>query len=157
LALWLAGRKNLPVNSPLFANDPLPIQAVAPVAGVGDLAWAVPFIGGACEADTVPTLVDEKGRGKAAWADTSPAELLPLGVPVILISGLYDPIVSPAFARRFQFEMARQGAETAQLFTLDEAGHFELISPWTAPGRKVVERIVSEVKSLAQTTRTSNH
>lgn len=94
------------------------------------------------------TLVQEKARGKDAWADTSPAALLPLGVPVMMLSGLYDPIVAPAHARRYQATAARQGDRPVQLLTLDEASHFELIAPWTEPGRQVVERVVGEVKRL---------
>ncbi|RTL15239.1 MAG: alpha/beta hydrolase [Burkholderiales bacterium] len=151
LALWLAARKNLPATSPLATQDPLPIHAVVPVAGVGDLAWGGGYVGGACGPDTVPKLVNEKERGKQAWSDTSPAALLPLGVPVTMVSGLYDPIVAPAHARRFQAEAARKGGVPVQLLTLDEASHFELISPWTEPGRRVVERVVSEVKGLGGT------
>lgn len=148
LALWLAARKNLPASSPLAVKDPLPLHAVVPLAGVGDLAWGAGYVGGACGADTVATLVQEKARGKDAWADTSPAALLPLGVPVTMVSGLYDPIVSPAHARRFQAAAVRQGDRPVQLLTLDEASHFELIAPWTEAGRRVVERVVSEVKRL---------
>lgn len=148
LVLWLAARKNLPATSPLAVKDPLPLHAVVPVAGVGDLAWGAGYIGGACGPDTVATLVQEKARGQGAWADISPTALLPLGVPVTMASGLYDPIVSPAHARRYQAAAARQGDRPVQLLTLDEAGHFELIAPWTEPGRQVVERVVGAVKRL---------
>jgi acetyl esterase/lipase len=151
LALWLAARKNLPASSPLHRAQPLPIHAVVPVAGVGDLAWGGAFVGGACGADTVARLVNFPQRGTAAWADTSPAALLPLGVPVLMVSGLYDPIVAPAHARRYQRLAADKTDTPVRLMTLDEAGHFELIAPWTDAGRAVVERIAAIAKAPAAT------
>lgn len=147
LALWLAARKNLPASSPLHSAQPLPIHAVVPVAGVGDLAWGAAFVGGACGADTVARLVNAPQRGATAWADTSPAALLPLGVPVLMVSGAYDPIVAPAHARRFQHLAAGKADTPVRLLTLDEAGHFELIAPWTDAGRAVVERIAAIAKA----------
>ncbi len=149
LALWLAARKNLPASSPLHSAQPLPIHAVVPVAGVGDLAWGAAFVGGACGADTVARLVNAPQRGTAAWADTSPAALLPLGVPVWMVSGLYDPIVAPAHARRYQRLAADKADPPVRLLTLDEASHFELIAPWTDAGRAVVERLAEIAKAPA--------
>jgi len=141
LALWLAARPRLPADSPLYQAEPLRLQAVVGVAAVGDLAWGAPFVGAACGADTVARLVDQATRGAAAWADTSPSQLAPLGVPVTLVSGVYDPIVAPAHARRFA-QAAGGGAQAPRLLTLDEAGHFELIAPWTPAGAATVQAIV---------------
>lgn len=143
LALWLAARRKLPATSPLHSAEPLPVHAVVSLAGVGDLAWGAPFVGGACGADTVARLVNTEARGAAAWADTSPAALLPLGVPVLMVSGLYDAIVAPAHARRFQGLAAEKAEPSVRLLTLDEAGHFELIAPWTEAGRAVVDRLAA--------------
>ena len=67
-----------------------------------------------------------------------------------MVSGLYDPIVAPAHARRFQ-RLAAEKADAAhppvQLMTLDEAGHFELIAPWTDAGRAVVDRLAEIAKA----------
>jgi acetyl esterase/lipase len=149
LALWLAARKNLPASSPLHRAQPLPIHAVVPVAGVGDLAWGAPYVGGACGTDTIPRLVNAAQRGTAAWADTSPAAMLPLGVPVLMVSGLYDPIVAPAHARRYQRLAADKADTPVRLMTLDEASHFELVAPWTDAGRAVVDRIAEIAKKPA--------
>lgn len=147
LALWLPARKNLPANSPLKSDSPLAIHGAVPVAGVGDLAYGADYVGAACGPDTIPGLVKEKDRGKEAWADTSPAALLPLGIPVTMVSGLYDPIVAPAHARRYQMLAGRKN-DKVSLQTLDEAGHFEIISPWTPAGAAVVKTIVELVKGL---------
>lgn len=142
LALWLAARPRVPANSPLHSAQPLPVQRVVPVAGVGDLAWAAPFIGAVCSPEIAGRLVDEKTRGKDAWADTSPAALGPLGVPVTMVSGVYDPVVPPAHARRYHQVALNRGAPEVKLLNLDEAGHFELIAPWTPAGAATVQAIV---------------
>ena len=111
------------------------------VAGVGDLAWAAPFLGAVCSPNIIARLVDEKQRGKEAWADTSPAAMAPLAVPVTMISGLSDPIVAPAHARRFALAAGSRGGPSVTLLNLNEAGHFELIAPWTPAGAATVHAI----------------
>ena len=142
LALWLAARPGLPPGSPLHAAAPLPVHGVVVVvASVGDLAWAAPFLGAVCSPDIIARLVDEKQRGKVAWADTSPAAMAPLAVPVTMISGLYDPIVAPARARRCALAAGLRGGPSVTLLNLDEAGHFELIAPWMRAGAATVHAI----------------
>jgi acetyl esterase/lipase len=142
LALWLAARPGLPAGSPLHTAAPLPVHGVVSVAGVGDLAWAAPFLGAVCSPDIIAKLVDEKPRGKEAWGDTSPAAMPLLGVPVTMVSGLYDAIVPPAHARRFAQSTGSRGGSSVTLLNLDEAGHFELIAPWTPAGAATVRAIL---------------
>ena len=141
LAMWLAARPKIPNYSPLFSKTPLPIHAVVGIAATPELAYATVASAPASGADTVDLLVDTKTRKDAAYRDTSVTPLLPLGVTQALISGVYDAIVAPAQALRHR-ERAKAKGETVELLTLDNAGHFELISPWTAPGARVVERII---------------
>jgi len=149
LALWLAARKNLPTTSALRSADPLAIHGVAPVAGVSDLAYGATFIAPACGADTMHKLADEPKRGKDAWADTSPALLLPLGVPQVMLSGVYDVIVPPAHAKRHQVAAAAKG-DRVTLRNFDEAGHFEIIAPWTEAGKEVVKAIAGVVREVSR-------
>jgi len=147
LALWLAARRNLPATSALHKPDPLVIHGVAPVAGVPDLAYGATLIAPACGADTIQKLVDEPKRGKDAWADTSPSMLLPLGVPQVMLSGVYDVIVPPAHAKRHQVAATAKG-DRVTLRNFDEAGHFEIIAPWTDAGKEVVKAIAGMVREL---------
>ena len=80
-------------------------------------------------------------------AVASIVSLLPLGVKQILVSGVYDGIVAPAHALRYR-ERAKEKNEMVTLLTLDDAGHFELIAPWTEPGRLVVAAIVGQTKMV---------
>ncbi len=147
LALWLAARPNLPVDSPLYRKDALAIHATVGIAALPDLAYARVASAHACGADTVDKLIDIKSRGESAYRDTSVTSLLPLNVPQILISGVYDGIVAPAHALRYR-EQAKVKNESVQLVTIDNAAHFELIAPWTDAGREVVKQIVRSTKNL---------
>ncbi len=146
LAMWLAARHRLPVDSPLYQKAPLAILAVVGVAAMPDLAYAKVASAHACGADTVDLLVNSKERKETAYRDTSIVPLLPLGVKQVLVSGVYDAIVAPAQALRYR-ERAKEKNETVELLSIDNAGHFELIAPWTPPGRMVIETIVRQTKS----------
>ena len=112
-----------------------------PVHGACDLAWAAFFLGAVRSPDIIARLVDENQRGKEAWADDSSAAMAPLAVPVTMISGLYDPIVAAAHARRFALAAGSRGGPSVTLLNLNEAGHFELIAPWTPAGAATVHAI----------------
>jgi pimeloyl-ACP methyl ester carboxylesterase len=102
LALWAAKRVQLPV------------VALAPVSDVRD---AVERRG----------IESAPGRFMAAeqFAEGSPIELLPLGVPTIVIHGTDDDDVPYSMSDRY---VAVADGE-AELVTLEGTGHFELIDP----------------------------
>jgi hypothetical protein len=64
-----------------------------------------------------------------------------------MISGVYDSVIAPALALRYQGS-ARAKGESVDLLTIDNAGHFELISPWTPAGRMVVDKIIAAAKAV---------
>ena len=102
LALWAAKHAQLPV------------LALAPVSDVRDA-------------------VERRGPGSAParfmapehFADGSPLELLPLGVPQVVIHGTADDSVPYSMSERY---VEAAGGE-AELVTLDGAGHIEPIDP----------------------------
>ena len=59
------------------------------------------------------------------YAEGSPIELLPLGVPQIVIHGVEDDSVPYAMSERY---VAAAGGE-AELVPLENTGHFEPIDP----------------------------
>lgn len=147
LALWAATRQNIDAASPLKVASPLPIHAVVGVAGVPDLAFASRQ--GLCNksVDRLVGLDSRDARSPATWADISPITLLPLRVKqTVLIHGVYDVIVPPAHGYGYRLRAAALG-ETVEIVNLDDAGHFELIAPWTPAGRQVVERIVQAARA----------
>ena len=102
LALWAAKRAQLPV------------VALAPVSNVRD---AVERRG--------PESAPGRFMAGEQFAEGSPIELLPLGVPTIVIHGSVDDDVPYSMSDRY---VAAADGE-AELVTLEGTGHFELIDP----------------------------
>lgn len=135
LALWAAARPRI-ATGPLKVAAPLPIPAVVAVAGIPDLAQA-------SRSKLCGTSVDQllgSAPTAALLQDTSPLSLLPLGLPQTLMQGAQDRIVPPAASDDYREKAAALG-DRIEVVTLDDAGHFELIAPWTPAGGQVVERI----------------
>ncbi len=128
LAFWLAGRSRIPDGDPLHDPSPLPLLGAVSLAGSVDLRRG-------SELRLSNGAVDELLGGSAALvharlATASPYELLPLGVPQVLIHGEQDDIVPIEISRRYRDEAARLG-EPVELVELENAGHFEVIDPRT--------------------------
>jgi acetyl esterase/lipase len=130
LALWLAARSRLPENSPL-ATIVTPLHIAFAVSQAGavdlDLMWQVQqpnspvanFLGG------TPSEVPER------YALASPARLLPLGVPQMLVHGQADDIV-PIQVSQAYLAAAHQAGDTAvSLLELPDVDHFDVIDPTT--------------------------
>ncbi|MBL0124108.1 MAG: alpha/beta hydrolase [Betaproteobacteria bacterium] len=151
LALWVAAQNRIPAGSLLKREQTVNFKAIVGIAAIPDLAHFARAGAHACGDTTIAQLVDTAGRAlpggaaSAPFRDTSPSEMLPLGAKQILIHGVFDGIVPPAIGLRYQMQAKGKG-ESIELVTLDNAGHFELIAPWTAAGKVVVERIVEAVK-----------
>jgi acetyl esterase/lipase len=129
LAAWAAARGRLAKTSRLWTKAPLLPRAVVTLAGINDLEAYHDHGPDACGGPTVvETLVNLKGRGQSAYADTSPPHLLPLGRRQIVVSGESDPIVPPRFGETYG-AIARKAGDPVQVITLPGAGHFELIDP----------------------------
>ena len=129
-ALWAAARAHLPKASPVYRANPLPIAQVVSLAGIGDLKAYRNRGSGACgEPRTIDALVGYAHRNPFdIYTDTSPAALLPLGVPQTIISGARDPIVPAAFGDAYAAK-AKAAGDRVKAITIKDAGHFELIDP----------------------------
>ena len=147
LALWAAARARLPVDSPLRTADPLPIKTVISLAGIGDLKGQARAFAMPCGDDTLERLIDISGR-KTPYADTSPAELLPSGTRVIMVHGAYDPVLPPYTGRAY-VQLARKAGDAAEVITIPDAGHFDVVMPTTVAWKEVVGILDREMRSLA--------
>jgi acetyl esterase/lipase len=123
LALWAAARCGASL-------------AVA-LAGVSDLndAWerrlgrgaAGEFLGGS--PDEVPERYDAG----------SPAALLPLGIPQVLVHGVHDDVVPVEMSRAYA-AAAREAGDEVDVVEVDE-GHFECLDPASSSWGATVERL----------------
>ena len=128
LALWLAGRARLPKESELFVADPLPIRGVLGLAAIADLKTYRVGPPGSCHSSVDQLLGGGPEKFPRRYAETSPRQLLPLGVPQIFIQGEADPIVDPASVRAY-VEAAKKAGDLADVLPLPGAGHFEASVP----------------------------
>jgi acetyl esterase/lipase len=118
LALWVAKRAQLPV------------VALAPVSDVRESARR-----------NGPDSAPATFMPAEHFAEGSPLELLPLGVPQIVIHGTEDDGVPYAMSERY---VEAAGGE-AELVTLEGSGHFEPIDPLA---REFVETVAAVRKLL---------
>ena len=116
LATWAATRE----------SPAVPVTGAVSQAGVVDLRLASELgLGGG----VVHRLMGgPPARRAEAYAAGSPAERLPLGVPVSLIQGGADDIVPPVVSERFA-RAARAAGDEVELVVLDGEGHFGHLDP----------------------------
>lgn len=147
LALWAGARGGLDTGPLRPAGQQAFIPgAVITLAGINDLALYNAEGPGRCgEPDIVNALIGADTRAADPFADTSPAEGLPLGVEQVIISAELDPIV-PASLGVAYAARAGEAGDTVREITLEDAGHFELIDP-TAPAWAV---ILGEIARLTE-------
>ncbi len=128
LALWLAARGRLSAESEIFTKDPVTIRGVLGLAAITDLARYRVGPAGSCHSSVDPLLGGAPDKVPGRYAETSPRQLVPLGIPQILIQGERDPIVDPASVREY-VEAAEKAGDRAVLLSLPAAGHFETSAP----------------------------
>ena len=123
LALWLAGHGSVDPASPIYRSQPLAIRGVVALGPVTDLQSPV------C-ADLVPRLIASDSLGEAQLAerlaDTSPIDMLPMGVASIIYSGSEDTI-SPAYLAQAYVDAAIMAGDFSEHLIIDGADHFDLI------------------------------
>lgn len=129
LALWVAARHRLPRTSALYTPRPLPVQGVVALGGPGDLRRFMQHARSVCGDRVVTKLLGgSPDEVPDRYRHASPIELLPLGVPQILITGKYDRAVPPEYGRAYA-EAARKSGDTVRLIIVDRAAHHEYNAP----------------------------
>ncbi|WP_293877785.1 MULTISPECIES: alpha/beta hydrolase [unclassified Sphingomonas] len=127
LALWLAARHRLPAASPLHDPDPLAIRHVVVLGGLPDLEAVAASPDNGCGTDVIARLVGDR---PAPFADTSIPPLLPIGAIQTIVAGREDRIVPYRMATDYVARATAAG-DAAQLHTVPDTGHVELIAPGT--------------------------
>jgi acetyl esterase/lipase len=131
LALWAAGRPELPAGAP-GAAPAVSATRVLAMAPVCDLASAGrpahELLGGA------PAQVPER------WRQADPMRRIPLAVPVALVHALRDHTVSVQHSRAYAAAARRAGAGVT--LTETPGGHRDPIDPSTRAWSLAVQRLV---------------
>jgi len=122
LALWLAAR-GAPVTAAVAQAGLLDLEALA--AQEGSRA-VLAFLGG--DPERVPD----------RYAAASPARLLPLGVPVLVVHGEDDGMVPAAHARAFAAD-ARAAGDSCELVVTPGEDHVAPLDPGSAAWGAVVD------------------
>lgn len=144
LALWLAGRRNIEVESPLCVDHPLPIHGVLALAPLADVKG-----GAESELSSEALLAVMGGKPSEApdaYRNGCPSALLPLGIPQVILVGSEDQSML-ANAERY-VEAAAAAGDDAQLKALEGAGHFEIVAVDADEWRVVQDGVQKLSKSL---------
>ncbi|MDE3075355.1 MAG: alpha/beta hydrolase [Chloroflexota bacterium] len=139
LAAWLATRMRH-LEGPLTREGLPAIRGVVSLAGVLDLrrsaessAIARQFLGG--------TPADVPDR----YAAASPVELLPLGLPQLLVHGTADNNVPFEIGQRY-FEAAKKAGDEIELLPIEGAGHFDVFDTRTEAWKQIKPAIEAFLK-----------
>jgi acetyl esterase/lipase len=115
LAMWSAARTRLRPQSPLYVTNPLSIRGVIDLAGPGDMKAEIRVEMTACGGPVVETLLGGTPASvPERYEQASAINMLPLGVPQILIWGNQDKL-RPTLAGRglHQGSRSRRRCRTA--------------------------------------------
>jgi acetyl esterase/lipase len=125
LAAWAAARPGLPDDAP-GAAPRVTVSAAVAQAGVVDLrlAWQLRLSDGVV-GDLLGGGPDELPE---RYALASPAERVPVGVPLLLTHGGRDDIVPPEVSRAYA-RAAREAGDAVELVELEAEDHFGHIDP----------------------------
>ena len=138
LALWLAARPKLPADSPLRDPKRLDIAFAVSLGGLPDLATAQE----GCGETTVARLL-AGAAGPDPLRDTSPASLLPLATPRVLIHGALDDTAPPAQGKAYVAKARAAGDLRAWTYAIPGEGHVEEIAPGSRAWAAVVQGLDS--------------
>jgi acetyl esterase/lipase len=141
LALWAAGREHLPPGAPGYLDGPplVPLQRAIAQAGVCDLAGAYRRWSGGAAGMLMgggPEELPER------YAIGDPIELVPTGMPVLLVHGTADETVSVSLSRSYAQALRAAGGEVELIEIAGAAGaHRAHIDPRGAAWAAVAARL----------------
>lgn len=141
LAAWLAGRHTLDRPDAPGVNPQVRLASATILAGVLDLRLAVTSGHDRYVRALLEGTPDEQ---PTRYETSSPIEHLPIGLPVTVIHGEADTVVSPEHSRRYA-AAARAAGDPVTLRVLPGVGHADFgnrtSSAWAAAKTAILDRI----------------
>ena len=133
LAVWLATRPKIAMESPLATPKPMHIGGVVSLEGILDMRTYGAGTS-SCNSSVAPLMGGTPAEYPERYAQISPIELLPIGVPIRLLNGFADRIVVQEQASIFAAK-AHAAGDDVSFTLLEREGHFDVMSPlvpaWT--------------------------
>ena len=153
LAFWLAARHKVRPSSGIYRDDPLPVMGAISVAGGLDqrAAYAYSRGGGIWKFmfGGSPEEVPER------YAATNPRDMLPLGIPQLLIHGDADQVIHISWSKSY-YQIAAAAGERVRLVVIDNADHIGVRDPsseFWPPARDAILEFCSTVAWPAASSR----
>ncbi len=143
LSLWLAARQRI-TEGELHITEPLPLLGAVSLAGCVDLDYVAQL--GLGNDAAIELLGGEPQDVPERYATASPAALLPLGTPQVLIHGTRDDRV-PFNVSQAYAHIANEAGDDITLIELPGADHFVVIDPTSeswAITLKEIQRLFGE-------------
>jgi acetyl esterase/lipase len=122
LALWAGARGRVPQDSDIFMESPLAFKGVVSLAGIADMRAYAASGPKDCVAGELQVMGGMPGLYPARYAAVSPAELLPLGTPQVLVWADEDRVVPESLFLDYERR------SSAGILRVGQAGHHELCS-----------------------------
>jgi acetyl esterase/lipase len=133
LAFWLAARHHIPPSSVLAHPQPtFALKGVVSLAGAVDLRLIIDLGGYFRFTSGKPSVLSLIGGTPAQFPEryqaADPGELLPLGVPQILVQGTDDDQIPAEVPSRWAQEAGKQG-DHVDVKIVKDADHFDVVDP----------------------------
>jgi len=113
LALYVGKRK------------PLPLRGIVSLGGIADMKIYAEKGPSGCAEGTPKVMGGRPDQVPERYAEVSPAELLPLGLPQVLIWGDKDTIVPERFFEAYE-KRAQSAGDPVEIIRIPNAAHHEL-------------------------------
>lgn len=126
LALWLGARPKFTAGSFAAAN-PLRVRGIISLAGIGDLALHWGYRAGSPHNSVAALLGGTPGEVPERYAATSPAQLLPLGVPQVIARGDADEL--GRMQADAYYARAKAAGDPVSLLELPGVDHMQIVDP----------------------------
>jgi acetyl esterase/lipase len=140
LALWAAARNRVPRTSEVFMENPLPVRGVVSLAGFVDMRAYAQYGLQPCGERHIRVMGGMPDRQPQRYAAVSPAELLPLGVPQVLVWGAEDTVVPQRLFHDYE-QRARASHDSLEVIVLAGKSHHDLCVPQGSGWKQITAAI----------------
>ena len=133
LAFWLAGGHHIPESSPIHEPRPkVALRGLISVAGAVDLRLTCDLSGNLTFAHDKREVYSLMGGPPSEFENRyragNPGDLLPFGIPQVLLQGSDDDQIPPQLPARWA-DLARSQGDEAVVTIVPGADHFDIVDP----------------------------